>query len=807
RGFSPCVYLGNKVKSTTQVEGDEATSSATVSERGETADGRSARGSETPMAPGTLSPPTTTTAAITASPSPSPPTIQLRPSEKPSAIEEQRLISLFFALMRPFDYIHRRTFIKKYPNVDPLLISAICLVVPHLCKETIQKDSSSYWYLERAVSLAPDAIENPTLERLQGFQILTSVESSSYNYFLPLVFLSSNPSNLTGRYTEDIGNITKLWHRSGICINMCLALKLDVDPDNLPLHIQSGMSWVEKETRRRCWWSAYFRELGGVAGWADLSFYGGSPSFVRSDSTVGPPCPDELWESMDDPTVLDAEYKRQQQSSQDNPIIYALQLQRMLERLQAAHAEARTVRAHPFTRTAPFAAEFAGWLARLPAALRVELTEAWVFGALHDARKRWALNGMMMFAKAQHSICVALSSRTMEVLLLGAKIVADSDADDADGAAVVDPAAAVMDRIGGADMGSFWRAVDAAAAVATLVRLVNRANANLGDFPMDLLHLGFNSAALLAAAATFCDAAPTLLPRSTAAGWVSPNTTPHLYYSDGEGEEGPLLLYGDGGRMPLLTVPPTATKLAGLASEVRATIDLFSTTWPVAQWIAYTLGQAYAPPAEFAEAVAARCGLPGPAALRGLPLAELLLMRAPKATITTGENGSSDDNGDRAESEPPAGAVAPVAHIAVSDFVYALTILRSIRPAAGDDGSSAADGGTTPHASLAPPDISSQSRALNDEPLLSISDVFDQEAWDQDFAPGSGGGVDSFDDDAGDLAKLGLGWSGFTTAHNGLQSQQHPHYQQHLLPPVRPPSSVLEALSLGPLSLALPNTE
>jgi hypothetical protein len=55
------------------------------------------------------------------------------------------------------------------------------------------------------------------------------------------------------------GNFSTAWNRLGAAIRMVGLLKLDVDPDDL--EATKGLSWIEKETRRRCFWVAAILDI------------------------------------------------------------------------------------------------------------------------------------------------------------------------------------------------------------------------------------------------------------------------------------------------------------------------------------------------------------------------------------------------------------------------------------------------------------------------------------------------------------------------------------------------------------------
>ncbi|KAJ1541613.1 hypothetical protein HK405_010542 [Cladochytrium tenue] len=181
------------------------------------------------------------------------------PARRPGAsrVEEMFLIDRFFTLdlsMLP-PFVHRGTFCSNLTAVDPMLRFAVCAGGALLSGQPVVDTSIAMWYFDQARSLADKGLEAPSLERLQAHIILTVLVETVYI----LITLQA------------------------------LLLKLDVDPDNLPLEMRAGMSWVEMETRRRCWWVLYMGER------AHTIQVKHTPFISKNLNAVKPLCRDDIW--------------------------------------------------------------------------------------------------------------------------------------------------------------------------------------------------------------------------------------------------------------------------------------------------------------------------------------------------------------------------------------------------------------------------------------------------------------------------------------------------------------------------------
>ncbi|KAJ3326731.1 hypothetical protein HDU76_012687 [Blyttiomyces sp. JEL0837] len=86
-----------------------------------------------------------------------------------------------------------------------------------------------------------------------------------------------------------VGNLSAVFMMTGILSKLALLLSLNVDPDDLPN--AESISWLEKESRRRCWYYALVRDRFTAV----LSRRECSQSMVNH--SVKQMCPDSMWRS------------------------------------------------------------------------------------------------------------------------------------------------------------------------------------------------------------------------------------------------------------------------------------------------------------------------------------------------------------------------------------------------------------------------------------------------------------------------------------------------------------------------------
>ncbi|KAI9356325.1 hypothetical protein DFJ73DRAFT_823881 [Zopfochytrium polystomum] len=196
-----------------------------------------------------------------------------------SAPGEQYALAVLFFKFSPFSvlYTHRRTVLKNFGSISPLLRMAICACGASMHIASSLGNDVSHWYYEKACAITAPAIQHPTIESFQSMLILLEVASS-------------------------IGLRSTWWGRIQLTVSMAIALNLNVDPDSLPIGVLKNDSWLEKETRRRCWWGLYLVETTLA-----VMFFQ-KPLITRALCSVEPVCSDEVWFSAQDPATLEHRY-------------------------------------------------------------------------------------------------------------------------------------------------------------------------------------------------------------------------------------------------------------------------------------------------------------------------------------------------------------------------------------------------------------------------------------------------------------------------------------------------------------------
>ncbi|KAI9355716.1 fungal-specific transcription factor domain-containing protein [Zopfochytrium polystomum] len=145
---------------------------------------------------------------------------------------------------------------------------------------SLAKDVSQ-WYYHQACALMLQALEAPSLETFQSLLIMIEVASA-------------------------IGLRSTWWGIIRMVVTLSITLGLNIDPDLLPDGILQEGTWLEKETRRRCWWASYLVERTLA-----VTFYQ-PPLISKTMCSVKPVCADSVWFSPKDPAKLEQLYSTSQ---------------------------------------------------------------------------------------------------------------------------------------------------------------------------------------------------------------------------------------------------------------------------------------------------------------------------------------------------------------------------------------------------------------------------------------------------------------------------------------------------------------
>ncbi|KAJ1558643.1 hypothetical protein HK405_013257, partial [Cladochytrium tenue] len=411
----------------------------------------------------------------------------------------------------------------------------MCAVVPILRHEVIQPGSYSERYLQTATAFLPEVLDAPSLQRIQSLLVLNRVYS---------------------------------------------ALRLNVDPDELAQEAGEPMSWAEKETRRRCWFTCILTDF-------DVSFYAGRTSYVWNlQSSVRPYCDSEAWLALDAPGSSEP--------PRDAPLQWGLRLRSLLVRLLDSHHQANG--AEVGGPALDFFAELDRLEAAMPPALRLRLDDDSVFAAVHD-RCGGSRTAIDIFLKARSASVFAVSAAAAALM---ARLACDLPPLRRRGGEQSVRAALLAAR---SDAVCFWRAADAAVAMVALALLSRRANVALSGTPIGDLHYAMLGAIMLSALLHLLRLAPSFLAASVDMGLVSPRATPYFYCIPAQlhrtaspGDDDDLLpspLHSSASsstapaqQPPALLPPFTLATIAALVRDTRAVIDESCLLWSVAGWMA-----------------------------------------------------------------------------------------------------------------------------------------------------------------------------------------------------------------------------
>ncbi|KAJ3012720.1 hypothetical protein HKX48_006116 [Thoreauomyces humboldtii] len=151
------------------------------------------------------------------------------------------LIQTFFRDIVPVWYpnpIHQTTFNARFPNHSPLLIYSMCAAAARRSDHPVSRAYVS----SRNVPLyrAGEPYFFKARELIQGF-----VGQPDYETVLSLVVL--------GQAVAGMGLVDSSVQLMTMAIQTALNLRLDVDPDDFDVH--GPLTWLEKESRRRLWWT------------------------------------------------------------------------------------------------------------------------------------------------------------------------------------------------------------------------------------------------------------------------------------------------------------------------------------------------------------------------------------------------------------------------------------------------------------------------------------------------------------------------------------------------------------------------
>ncbi|KXS20702.1 hypothetical protein M427DRAFT_51682 [Gonapodya prolifera JEL478] len=184
------------------------------------------------------------------------------------------LITLFFSHVYPIlPFIHRSSFYEKlipHNQHHHLLLNSIYAVSarfstdPTLLSSAKRPYEAGDTFFTRAQALLAECMNVSTVPTTQALLLL------SLHAF--------------GR-----GRFSQGWLYSGMAIRMAQELKMNVDYEDLP-GLEKGVGWIERETRRRVWWSCFALDRQSAAA-ADRPY-----TIDEQDCHLSLPSDETIWE-------------------------------------------------------------------------------------------------------------------------------------------------------------------------------------------------------------------------------------------------------------------------------------------------------------------------------------------------------------------------------------------------------------------------------------------------------------------------------------------------------------------------------
>ncbi|KAI9328921.1 fungal-specific transcription factor domain-containing protein [Zopfochytrium polystomum] len=186
-----------------------------------------------------------------------------RPGADPC--EQELLVDAYFDRDTLIQVIHKKTYLENRKQLPSYLQAAVCAAGASVqALMTLPKQVLLYYY-EFARSRALDACDLPTIENLQALLILADIS----------FVLGKMP---VGRMLF------------GFACRVALFLEVHIDPDEKT----PKLTPVEKETRRRCWWTCFLTDRFVSTAYLRL------PTLSDEALQVKPMCSEDLWFSMEE---------------------------------------------------------------------------------------------------------------------------------------------------------------------------------------------------------------------------------------------------------------------------------------------------------------------------------------------------------------------------------------------------------------------------------------------------------------------------------------------------------------------------
>ncbi|KAJ3155852.1 hypothetical protein HDU89_005410 [Geranomyces variabilis] len=211
------------------------------------------------------------------------------------------LLQVFFADINPLWYpnpIHQSTFFSRFHEQLPVLVYAMCAAA----SSRSNHPATRAYVAERGIPLYQGG--EPYAQVTQDM-IDQYTGQPSFDVVLAMATL--------GLALSTMGNVDASVRSMTMATQSALLLRLDVDPDIEEVH--GNLSWLERESRRRLWWTLCMYDRQPKPGFEaiptrliDDQYLSSVDQYclngVCTSSSTNPPAPEQLWNSVRDPLGL-----------------------------------------------------------------------------------------------------------------------------------------------------------------------------------------------------------------------------------------------------------------------------------------------------------------------------------------------------------------------------------------------------------------------------------------------------------------------------------------------------------------------
>ncbi|KAI9352298.1 fungal-specific transcription factor domain-containing protein [Zopfochytrium polystomum] len=186
----------------------------------------------------------------------------------------RELLDIFFHYVYPFiSIIHQNTFMANYANESPLLLNAM-------------------YSLAARFSTHPSIRVNPDAMYTAGDVFYIKARQLVDHYMDVPTTSTVTALLLLATYAAGSGRGSAAWMYSGMAIRMAQELKLNIEPEFEESLASEGLSWLDREIRRRLWWMCFIIDrYAGAA--ADRSMI-----INEKDCNVYLPAAEKIWRSI-----------------------------------------------------------------------------------------------------------------------------------------------------------------------------------------------------------------------------------------------------------------------------------------------------------------------------------------------------------------------------------------------------------------------------------------------------------------------------------------------------------------------------